>query len=62
MLMIDNIDCGIIMVKDADKAPDIRNEYVLQVKGTVSLREQPNTKIATGKMYLLAFSYAELAW
>lgn len=43
-----------IMVKDADKAPDIRNEYVLQVKGTVSLREQPNTKIATGKIEVIA--------
>ncbi len=43
-----------IMVKDADSAPDIRNEYVLQVKGTVSLRETPNAKIKTGAIEVIA--------
>ena len=32
-----------VMVKEPDKIPDVRNEYVIQVKGTVSLREVANT-------------------
>ena len=43
-----------IMVKDAEKAPDIRNEYVLQVKGTVEKRETPNPKMATGDIEVVA--------
>lgn len=43
-----------IMVKDADSAPDVRNEYVISVKGTVSLREMPNNKIKTGKIEVIA--------
>ena len=43
-----------IMIKDADKAPDIRNEYVLQVKGVVSLREVANPKMKTGDIEIIA--------
>ena len=43
-----------IMVKDADKCPDIRNEYVLQVKGTVSKKEVPNPNLKTGDIEVIA--------
>lgn len=43
-----------IMIKDADKAPDIRNEYVLQVTGTVRKREVANPKIKTGEIEVVA--------
>jgi len=43
-----------IMVKDADKIPDVRNEYVIQVKGVVSKRETPNPKMKTGAIEVLA--------
>ena len=43
-----------IMVKDADNVPDIRNEYVIQVKGQVSKRETPNPKMATGEIEVIA--------
>ena len=45
-----------IMVQDADKVPDVRNEYVIEVNGTVALREQPNNKIKTGKIEVIAES------
>ena len=43
-----------IMVKDADKIPDVRNEYVIQVKGIVSRRETPNPKMKTGEIEVIA--------
>ena len=43
-----------IMVKDADSAPDVRNEYVLQVKGVVEKRETPNPKMKTGEIEVVA--------
>ncbi len=43
-----------IMVKDADKIPDVRNEYVIQVKGVVSKRETPNSKMKTGEIEVIA--------
>ena len=43
-----------IMVKDADKVPDVRNEYVIQVTGTVSKRETPNPKMKTGEIEVIA--------
>ena len=43
-----------IMVKDADNVPDIRNEYVIQVKGQVNKRETPNPKMATGEIEVIA--------
>ena len=43
-----------VMVKEPDKIPDVRNEYVIQVKGTVSLREVANTKMKTGEIEIIA--------
>ena len=43
-----------IMVPDADKFPDVRNEYVIQVTGTVKAKEQPNEKLKTGKIEVVA--------
>ncbi len=43
-----------VMIKDADKAPDIRNEYVIQVKGEVSKKEVPNPKMKTGDIEVVA--------
>jgi len=43
-----------IMIKDADKFPDLRNEYVVQVKGAVSRRETPNPKMKTGEIEVIA--------
>ena len=43
-----------IMVPDADKIPDVRNEYVIQVTGTVKLKEQANEKLKTGKIEVVA--------
>ena len=34
--------------------PDVRNEYVISVKGVVSLRNNPNPNLATGKIEVLA--------
>ena len=43
-----------IMVKDASKAPDIHNEYILQVVGTVEKREVANAKLKTGEIEVVA--------
>ena len=43
-----------IMVPDADKVPDVRNEYVIQVTGVVSKKEQPNEKLKTGAIEVVA--------
>ena len=43
-----------IMVKDADKVPDVRNEYVIQVKGTVGKKEVPNPNLKTGDIEVVA--------
>ena len=43
-----------IMVPDVSKVPDVRNEYVIQVTGTVKLKEQPNEKLKTGKIEVVA--------
>ena len=47
---------GIIQVtiNDASKAPDIHNEYIIQVKGKVSLKQTPNPKLKTGKIEVIA--------
>ena len=43
-----------IMVKDPASCPDVRNEYVIQVVGTVSKRDNPNKKIPTGEIEVIA--------
>ena len=35
-------------------AKDIKNEYIIQVKGTVSKKEVPNTKLPTGEIEVIA--------
>ena len=45
-----------IMVKDAEKVPDIRNEYVIQVKGVVSKKEVANPNLKTGDIEIIADS------
>ena len=34
--------------------PDVRNEYVISVKGVVSLRNNPNPNLPTGKIEIVA--------
>ena len=43
-----------VMIRDADQAPDLRNEYVIQVQGVVEKRETPNPKMKTGEIEVLA--------
>ena len=43
-----------VMIRDAEKAPDLRNEYVVQVQGVVEKRETPNPKMKTGEIEVLA--------
>ena len=43
-----------IMVPDVDKVPDVRNEYVIQVTGTVAKKDQPNEKLKTGTIEVVA--------
>ena len=40
----------------ADAIKDVRNEYVIEVDGVVSVKEQPNTKLETGEIEVLATS------
>ena len=43
-----------IMVKDSENLVDIRNEYVIQVKGEVAKREVANKNMATGEIEVIA--------
>ena len=45
-----------IMVPEGKEVPDIRNEYVIQVKGTVSKKDVPNPKLKTGEIEVIADS------
>ncbi len=46
---------GIIQVTvNGEKIPDIRNEYVIQVKGTVSKKDVPNKNLKTGEIEVIA--------
>ena len=38
----------------SDLVKDVRNEYVIQVEGKVSLKETPNPKLETGEIEVLA--------
>ena len=40
----------------ADLIKDVRNEYVIEVEGTVSVKDQPNPKLETGEIEVLADS------
>ena len=57
ILFIDLRDRSGIIQITADESieiPDIRNEYVLQVRGVVSLRQNPNPNLKTGKIEVIA--------
>ena len=57
ILFIDLRDrSGIIQVtvNEGVEIPDIRNEYVVSVSGTVSLKEKPNPNLKTGKIEIIA--------
>ena len=42
-----------------EQIKDVRNEYILKVEGTVALKENPNDKLATGKIEVKA-EHAEI--
>jgi len=43
-----------ITVQDASSLPPIRNEYIVQVKGKVALKANPNPNLKTGKIEVIA--------
>lgn len=43
-----------VVVNEGVSVPDVRNEYVIQVKGTVSKRAQANPKLKTGEIEVVA--------
>ena len=40
----------------SDAIKDVRNEYVIEIEGTVNVKEQPNPKLETGEIEVLADS------
>ena len=40
--------------KHSDMVKDVRNEYVIQIKGKVALKDVPNPKLSTGEIEVLA--------
>ncbi|MCI1244945.1 MAG: aspartate--tRNA ligase [Bacilli bacterium] len=50
-----------LTVNEGVKVPDVRNEYVLQVKGTVGKKLAPNPKILTGEIEVVVESIAVLS-
>ena len=43
-----------ITIQDSSNLPTIRNEYVVQVKGKVALKSNPNPNLKTGKIEVIA--------
>ena len=43
-----------ILINDEVECPDIRNEYIIQVTGIVSKRQNPNPNLKTGEIEILA--------
>ena len=43
-----------ITINDSEKFPDVRNEYVISVHGKVVLRNNPNPKLKTGEIEVVA--------
>ena len=43
-----------ITINDSEKFPDVRNEYVISVHGKVALRSNPNPKLKTGEIEVVA--------
>lgn len=40
----------------SESVKDVRNEYVIEIEGTVNIKEQPNPKLETGEIEVLAES------
>ena len=45
----------------SDLVKDVRNEYVIEIEGTVSIKETPNPKLPTGEIEVLADSFKLLS-
>ncbi len=45
-----------VLVEDSDIVKEIRNEYIIKVKGVVSKRETPNLNLKTGEIEVVASS------
>lgn len=45
-----------LTVNDPDSIPDVRNEYVLHVKGKVGLKKDPNPSLPTGEVEVIVSS------
>ena len=43
-----------VLINEDVARPDIRNEYIIQVEGTVTLKEVPNLNLKTGKVEVVA--------
>ena len=49
----DNTGIVQLMIKEGVEVPDVRNEYVISVTGTVSKKEVPNPKLPTGEIEII---------
>jgi aspartyl-tRNA synthetase len=49
-----------LTVNDPDSIPDVRNEYVLTVKGVVGLKKDPNPSLPTGEVEVIVSSLTVL--
>ena len=49
----DNTGIVQLMIKEGVEVPDVRNEYVISVTGTVSKKEVPNPKLPTGDIEVI---------
>ncbi len=52
----DNTGIVQLTVQDSSKVPDVRNEYVISVKGTVHKKEVANPKLKTGAIEVIVSS------
>jgi len=52
----DNTGIVQLLIQDSARVPDVRNEYVIQVVGTVQKKDVPNPKLPTGDVEVLVSS------
>src|SRR5574344_2231351 len=52
----DNTGIVQLLIQDSTQVPDVRNEYVIQVVGTVQKKNVANPKLATGEVEVLVSS------
>ncbi|HPK29208.1 MAG TPA: OB-fold nucleic acid binding domain-containing protein, partial [Bacilli bacterium] len=43
-----------VLINEGVARPDIRNEYIIQIEGVVTLKEVPNKNLKTGKVEVVA--------